>query len=320
MKKDLNASIVTRLITASRAETVGEILQKIKSNEFEYERQVFVTDAERHVLGYAELGSLLKTEPTSKIEKVTSPTYPVLNTVDLEYAASHAISKGMHTVPIIDQSGALVGLLPEKVIIETLRREHVEDIHKIAGIQKEIANASTAISEPPSRSLLHRLPWLLVGLGGSIFATFIMSRYEKVLGDNISLTFFIPGIVYLADAIGTQTETIVIRGLSLSWSTFKQILKKEFFTGSLIGLIFGILSLGVILLTGFSATVAITVASSILAAGMLATTIGLFLPYLLQTFDMDPAFGSGPLATVIQDILSVLVYLMIAQVLVSSIN
>ena len=318
MKDNLNSSVITALVTASPGETVEDVLDKIRRNHFDYHNQIFVTDGNQHPIGYVHLVSLLKLPASARIDEVISPCYPISDTVTLEHAANHAISKKISSVPLINEEGILTGLLPERAIIETLRKEHIEDIHKIAGIRREITNASIAITEPPSRSLRHRLPWLLVGLAGSIFATFIMSRHEKILGNNISLAFFIPGIVYLADAIGTQTETIVIRGLSLSWSTFKAILKKEFLTGALIGFIFGILSLAAMISSGFDIRVALTVAISILAAGVLATTIGLFLPYLLKRSGMDPAFGSGPLATVIQDILSVSIYLMIAKALLSS--
>lgn len=314
---NLNSSMITAFVTASPGETAADVLNKIRRNHFEYHNQVFVMDAGKHPVGYVDLISLLKLPPSARIDEVISPCYPISNTVSLEHAANHAISKKINSVPIVNEEGCLIGLLPERAIIETLRKEHIEDIHKIAGIRREVTNASVAITEPPSRSLWHRLPWLLVGLAGSILATFIMSRFEHILDNNITLAFFIPGIVYLADAIGTQTETIVIRGLSLTWSTFKPMVKKEFLTGALIGLIFGVLSLAVMVLSGLDVRVAATVGISILAAGVFATTTGLFLPYFLQRSGIDPAFGSGPLATVIQDILSVSIYLMIAQALLS---
>jgi len=320
MKNNLNASILTSVIIARGEATVGDILNKIKSDHFEYLNQIFVTDRDKHLIGSVELSSLLTHDPSTRLEQIACPSYPIDNTLSLEYAANHAISKGISAVPVVNEKAVLMGVLPEQTIIETLRKEHIDDIHKIAGIRKEITNARIAITEPPTKSVWHRLPWLLVGLSGSIFATFIISRYESVLGNNISLTFFIPGIVYLADAIGTQTETIVIRGLSLSWATFRQILKKEFFTGALIGLAFGLLSFAVILLTGFTITIAITVATSIFAAGMVATTIGLFLPFLLTKFGKDPAYGSGPLATVVQDIMGIIIYLMIAEALFFPLN
>jgi magnesium transporter len=210
-----------------------------------------------------------------------------------------------------------VGIILPKTIIETLRKDHIEDMHRMAGIRKEAVNASKAITEPPTRSVWHRLPWLLVGLVGSFLATFIMSNYEETLNANIALAFFIPGIVYLADAIGTQTETIVIRGLSLSWTTFKKILRREFITGFLIGLILGVISLPVIILGGFEPMIAVVVAISITVAGTLSTTIGLLLPWIILRLGKDPAFGSGPLATIIQDVLSILVYLLVATTMLS---
>lgn len=134
-----------------------------------------------------------------------------------------------------------------------------------------------------------------------------------MLNRFITLSFFVPGIVYLADAIGTQTETLVIRGLSLSHMSIYKLLYTEIRTGMLIGLILGMLSIPIAILITQDVRVALIVSGSIIAAGTVATSIGLVLPWVLQRFGIDPAFGSGPLATIIQDILSILIYLMIAK-------
>jgi magnesium transporter len=171
------------------------VLEKLKKNDFDYIQHIFVTDEQNQTKGYIELGLLLKNDPTVQIDKLISPCHTVDIDKTLEFAANHAISKKIQSVPMTNSRGIFMGILPAQVIIETLRKEHIEDIHKIAGIRKEISSASQAITEPPIRSVWHRLPWLLVGLIGSFLATFIMARYEKTLNSNISLAFFIPGIV-----------------------------------------------------------------------------------------------------------------------------
>jgi magnesium transporter len=164
------------------------------------------------------------------------------------------------------------------------------------------------------RQARHRLPWLLVGLVGSMVAAVVVSRFERVLRRELAVAYFVPAIVYLADAIGTQTEAIVVRGLSLSRLSLRHLLAGEVSTGLLIGLVLAILALPMVALAFGDVRLAIAVAAAILAAGTVATTIGLLLPWLMQRLGSDPALGSGPLATIIQDVLSLVIYFAIVSV------
>ena len=153
----------------------------------------------------------------------------------------------------------------------------------------------------------HRLPWLLVGLAGSLIAAFVMSRFERILEHQLAVAFFVPTIVYLADAIGTQTEAIAVRGLSLGRLPLGRLLVGEMRTGLLIGATLALLALPIVTLM-FDGRLGMSVALAILIAGGVATTLGLVLPWVLQRLGSDPAFGSGPLATIIQDVLSIAIY------------
>jgi magnesium transporter len=101
----------------------------------------------------------------------------------------------------------------------------------------------------------------------------------------------------------------------MTWTKFIVILLKEMLTGFLIGLILGLISLPAALLGGFGITISLVVGLSIILAGTIATTIGLLLPWLIQKMGKDPAFGSGPLATIIQDVLSIFVFLALSNLL-----
>jgi magnesium transporter len=148
----------------------------------------------------------------------------------------------------------------------------------------------------------------MFGLLGSALATFVVSRFEQELEAQVALAFFVPGIVYLADAIGTQTETVVVRGLSLSRAPLRVLLRDEAGAGLIIGFAFGALAfLGVVLAFG-DLRLAAAVALAVLVAGGMATTVGLLFPWLLHRMGQDPAFGSGPVATIVQDVLSLLIY------------
>jgi magnesium transporter len=154
-----------------------------------------------------------------------------------------------------------------------------------------------------------------VGLGGALLAADFVGWFEAQLRNQIMLAFFIPGIVYLADAVGTQTETVVVRGLSIGVA-MRQMVARELLTGLAIGLALAAVAGPLVWWRWGEADVALSVGLSVFAACSTATLAAMALPWLLDTFRLDPAFGSGPLATVIQDLLSILIYLGVAYALV----
>ena len=240
----------------------------------------------------------------------------VLPGTDQEMMASMALHHGVAAVPVVDSVGRLVGVVGPARLMAILRREHVEDLHRLAGITREADHAREAIEEPPLRRARHRLPWLIVGLGGSMVATFVVARFESALTAKPALAFFVPGLVYLADAIGTQSEAVAVRGLSLSHVSLARLIGGELRTGLLIGLVLALLAFPMVWLAFGELRLAAAVTIALAGASTLASVLGLLLPWLLARFGSDPAYGSGPLATIVQDVLSLLIYFAAVSVIV----
>jgi magnesium transporter len=154
------------------------------------------------------------------------------------------------------------------------------------------------------------MPWLLLGLGGALLAADLVALFEARLERQLALAFFLPGIVYLADAVGTQTETIVVRGLSVGVAVGR-MLRREVLAGLVIGLALALAAFPLLWWRWERLELAGGVALSIFAACSTATLAALSLPWMLDRLGIDPAFGSGPLATVIQDLISIATYLAI---------
>lgn len=170
--------------------------------------------------------------------------------------------------------------------------------------------------EPVFHLIEHRVPWLAMGLIGGIIATVIASQYEQLLSKNITLAFFIPVIVYMSDAVGTQTETIYIRNLAKGKAKFSTYIFKESILGIALGIIFGFL-LGLFTLVWFrSFETALTVGLAMTVNTAIAPIMAVVVPMLLQKERSDPALGSGPFTTVLQDILSLLVYFLVASLII----
>jgi magnesium transporter len=160
---------------------------------------------------------LLAATPHSYLRDILTKPFPAAHEgADQESVASLALINGIAAVPIVDSQQRLLGVVPPQALLEVLRHEHEEDLRRFTGIRHYDLQARTAMESSPVRRARDRLPWLLVGLMGTMLATYVMTRFEHALQSQVVIAFFVPGLVYLADAIGTQTEAIAVRGLSLS--------------------------------------------------------------------------------------------------------
>jgi magnesium transporter len=199
------AHLARRVPTAGPEDCVGAALGRLRGADLDAVDAVYVVDPDRRLLGLVELRRLLVAPPEAPLAAVMQPAPTVGPAADQEVAAELAIRRGLAAAPVVDAAGRLLGVVPAAALLAILRREHVEDLHRLAGIRRETDQARAALEEPPARRARDRLPWLLVGLAGSLVATLVMARFEAVLEARVAIAFFVPGIVYLADAIGTQT-------------------------------------------------------------------------------------------------------------------
>lgn len=158
-----------------------------------------------------------------------------------------------------------------------------------------------------------RFPPLFLGLLLGIILSITASRFEDVLAIDVRVAFFIPFIVYMADAVGSQTQTIYSRDLRSGKASFKKYLYKESVLGLLLGLLAGGMSAIVTLLWFNSTQLTLSVSVAMFASIALAPLVALIVTEILQLEHKDPAVGAGPIATVIQDTLSVLIYGLIAS-------
>jgi magnesium transporter len=226
-----------------------------------------------------------------------------------------ALNHLIPAVPVVDDQGCLLGAVPAHTVFKIMREEHTQDMERMVGIWRNSDQALSAIEGNPLRRVMDRLPWLIVGTVGCVLATGLMATFESTLRTDLAVAFFIPGIVYLADAIGTQSEAIAVRGLSFSSTPILQLMKGELKTGLCLGAALAVAVFPFIWLA-FNAKLAFAVSVALICASSLATSIGLLLPSILSRLGKDPAYGSGPLATIIQDLLSLLIYLSTVSLLI----
>jgi magnesium transporter len=286
---------------------VSEALASVRRAEFAYSGHVVVVDGLSRMVGVAAVERLLR-EPGDALLASVAGTVPTV-TADTpeESAATVAAHRRSPVIGVCGRDGVFLGLVPPETLLEILAAEHEDDMARFGGYLARSAQVRSALEESLVRRLWHRLPWLLLGLLGAMASALLTASFEVQLAQVVAVAFFVPAVVYLADAVGTQTEALIVRGLSVGTS-LRASLRLEALTGPMLGLLLAVVGWPAIWLALGDAGIATTVSIALVAACSVATVVAAVLPVLMARSGRDPAFGSGPLATVIQDLLSLVIY------------
>jgi magnesium transporter len=300
-----------RVPVAAPLQSAGDVRDALVGKTYDCVDDIAVLDGPR-LVGIVPIERLLAADADALIEDVMVRNPPVVAPgADQEHVAWNMVHRDQSSVAVVHADGTFAGLIPPHRMIAVLLAEHDEDLARLGGYLAGTTRARSAAEEPVGRRLWHRLPWLLIGLVGAMVSAAIVGAFEEQLARNLLLALFIPAVVYMADAVGTQTETVLIRGLSAGVSV-RAVVRRELITGAIVGLTVAAAFLPFVLLGWGDERVAVAVSLALLASCSIATIVAMTLPWLFQRAGIDPAFGSGPLATVIQDLLSIAVYFAIA--------
>lgn len=298
----------TEVPKASPDDLVVMTLERMRGRRFDSAAAVAVLDRDR-LVGVATIEQMFAADDGMTLRDVMDREPPVVTPdTDQERAAWRVVQDSEPGLAVVDELGRFCGLIPPQQLLAVLLHEHDEDLARLGGFLHTVESTRTTTLEGVTRRLWHRLPWLVVGLIGAMMSAGLMAAFEDQLNAVLAVAYFVPGIVYLADAVGTQTETVAIRGLSVGVG-IRRILMPEALTGLIVGVLLGLVILPTVAWMTGDWRLAAAVAIAVLAASTIATVVALLLPWLLQALSKDPAFGSGPLATVIQDLLSIVIYL-----------
>lgn len=318
-KQSVDRWTVYTIPTTTRHDSIGAVVSKITNPSHVWDEidSIFVVDKHKKPIGYIKIETLVNSRPGQKVEEVMdAPAKSVSLHDDQEKAAILSIDQKLESVPVVDRQGRLIGAVPAKNILAILQLENVEDSLRSAGIH--VDRGITEITTASSYKLIrYRLPWLILGLAGGFIATIVVGFFEEILNQRIELAFFIPIIVYMSDAVGTQTETLFIRGIALRSIKMGPYMLREALVGFGLGSICGFLLFLFSYVWLGSVTMAIIAGTAMLISTSSAVFIAIFIPWLIARTNQDPAFGSGPFATILQDILSIFIYFVIATALLA---
>ena len=227
----------TAVPTALATDTAGEVIQNIQafSTDFQTIDYIYVLN-DRKLVGVISLHELFSTDSKTLLSDcMTSNVVHVHIQSDQETVAQLALAQNIKAVPVIDREEEFVGVVTSDTILQILRDEHTEDILKYAGINFD---AQDTLSEYTLvQHFKSRIPWLILGLFGGIVAAWVVESFSEAITAEVALAAFIPAIVYIADAVGSQTQMVFVRALtSRVRHSLAQVLKRELLVATAVGI------------------------------------------------------------------------------------
>lgn len=300
---------------SSTVKDVESLLEK-QMKEFETINYVYIVDGrDRKLRGVLSIKDIFR-QPKEKLVKDIMKTelVTVRPHTHREKVAYFALKNNIKAIPVVDKDDNLLGVVSNDAITSIIHNEATEDFLKIAGIHRPKIGMDNIFDLSVFQSFEHRFPWLFIGLLGGVLMAKIISGFENTLEQNLILASFIPLIVYMADAVGTQMETFIIRDLAVIPNFnfiiyFFKHLKVVFLIGILSSI--ALFALSILLYANMDISLVLGIALFIAIISSFLT--GLIIPYSLGKFKFDPANASGPIATIIQDTLSVVIYFVVAS-------
>ncbi len=278
------------------------------AEDFEMVFYVYVTDEHNHLVGVLSLRQLLTVPASTCLKDVmTTDVFRVRTDTDQEDVAELVAKYNILGIPVVDDTGKLMGLVTVDDVIDVMRQEATEDIFLMAGTSEEellYGNKSFHIARL-------RLPWLLTTLFGGVVTGSLMWVFRMTLEQAIALISFIPVITGMGGNVGGQTSTIVVRGFATGRIDFT-IIRKVFFKELRVGLIMGVVCGLTIALVAFTwhhnAYLGLVVGIAMAVAISVAACMGVLATAFFKKIGIDPAIASSPFVQTVNDITGILIY------------
>lgn len=319
-EEDSAGSIMTiEFVDLKKEMTVEQAIERIRKIGVDKQtiNTCYVIDRNRKLEGIISIRRLILSNKDVLIKDIMKENYVSINTFDdQEYVASQFKKYDLVSMPVVDKEHRLVGIITIDDIVDIIDQENTEDFHKMAAMEpSEEEYLKTGVFELAK----HRIIWLLVLMISATFTGNIIRKSEDVLESVVILASFIPMLMDTGGNSGSQSSTLVIRGLALGEIKLKDIFKvmwKEFRVSVVVGIVLSVVNfLRVYFIEKVSFMVSMTVCISLFFTVVLAKVVGGILPIVAKKLKLDPAIMASPLITTIVDAVALLIYFGIAKIL-----
>ncbi|MCS7038716.1 MAG: magnesium transporter [Anaerolineae bacterium] len=309
--------MTSEFLALRRRTTAAEALEAIRRWKPEADiQQIFVVDAEQHLVGVVELRQLIAADPSARMIDIMDPeviSAPV--GMDQEEVARLMARYDLLTLPVVDAENRLVGVVTIDDVVDVIEEEDTEDIQRFGGAQPL---ERPYLSTSPFLVMRKRVGWLLLLFLTATLTGSVMRHFEKELQTVVALAFFVPLLIGTGGNAGSQTTSTIIRALAVGEITLRDAFRTlwhELLTGFLLGGVMAVAAYVRALTWGSSPELALTVALAIFLIVLWANGLGSLLPLLAARLGIDPAIVSGPVMSTMVDATGLFIYFTIADII-----
>ncbi len=302
--------MTTDYITVPEEVKVGFVLKELreKAKDIDFIQKIYVVDKVSRLKGIMPLKDLLTTNPQRKVHGVMeAPFVSVSLDMDQEDVARVFEKYDEPSLPVLDKLGRMKGVITVDDVLDVIKEEASEDIYHFGAA----AVTDEYLSANPLKVAQKRVIWLIILAIAGFISGSVLEHFSFLLSSIVTLSFFIPILMNTSGSAGTQAATVVVRGLAtgeIRLNDVWRVVRKEFLIGILMGIVAGVITaLRAIILQG-NIVLGFTVAIAMIAAIVIATSLGGILPILFKRLGVDPALMSGPLIATILDTTTLLIY------------
>lgn len=312
----MNSEVLTLFEDLTIQQSI-KILQRLQPKK-ELHHTIFLTDRTNELKGYIKLEDLVLKEGNTRLVNIKKNTDIIIKPEeDRESVANKMIKYNLMIAPVTDKTNIFLGVITSNTLIDIIEKEASEDIYKISAL-KPIKNR---YFETPFFVLFYqRWSILMILLLMQTFSTIILEYYNSLLGGF--LIFFNGMIQSTGGNTSSQTSALVIQGMSsgdISNINRSRFFKREFYMAISIGISLGLISFIRIYITHPGNIIGnIAVSLSLTSVVIVSVILGSFIPFILKKLGLDPAFAAGPFLATIMDILGLLIYCFISQIILGN--
>ena len=269
---------------------------------------LYVVNDHEQLVGVLSLRKLVLVAQGRVLKELMEPNVASVRVdTDQEEVARQVARYNLLAIPVVDENNTLLGIVTVDDVIDVIKEEATEDFLKMAGAGQEMLT-----TESVATSVRARAPWLLVGCIGGLVGALVIRPFIGDMQEHHYLALFMPIIMAMGGNIGTQSATVIVRGLATGYVDRRKVAPvywRELRVAILLGVVYGIIvGATSVLFSDGNVVYAGAVALSMTLAMGLAVSIGTLLPFLLERFGIDPAVSTGPFVTSAVDVLGLLIY------------
>lgn len=283
-----------------------------QAGEIEQIYTIYVVDENNVLKGRLPLKKLLTANVHSKMSEILIEDLEGVKTDTSQEEVAQIMDKyDLVALPVVDTLNRLVGRITIDDVVDVIREEADKDYQMASGISEDVE-----YSDSIWQLMRARLPWLIIGVGGSMLSAVVIGGYEQAIMTIPALAFFIPMITATGGNVGVQSSAIIVQGLAnntLKTDGLIGKLWKELQQGLLSGVIISLLALFFSLLVFNDLNLGITISSALLLVILFASVTGTLIPLTLERMGIDPALATGPFITTMNDITGLFIYFLVGQ-------